>query len=203
VSKSDPIQVLTGQLSRLPGIGERTATRLVLHMLRSDRGQMKALATALVDVADKVHECPRCCAITAEPDFCPMCQSQKRDPKVLCVVSSIQDQTALEATLAFRGRYHILHGTLSPLDGIGPDDLRIRSLFQRLGDADHAVEEVIVATPPTVDGEATALYLAKQLSAVGVKVSRIASGIPVGGDLQFADRLTLAKALEARQMLGS
>ncbi|MCP4503011.1 MAG: recombination protein RecR [Deltaproteobacteria bacterium] len=198
---ADPIQVLVGQLSRLPGIGERTATRLVLHLLRNDRGQMRALAEALVEVSERVHECARCCTITADPEVCPLCRDPKRDPKILCVVSSIQDQTALEATLAFRGRYHILHGTLSPLDGVGPDDLRIRSLFQRLSTTDSEVQEIIVATPPTVDGEATALYLARQLSSAGVQVSRIASGIPVGGDLQFADRLTLAKAIEARQTL--
>ena len=200
-SSSDPIRVLVGQLSRLPGIGERTATRLVLHLLRRDRASMVALARALEDVAEKVHECTRCCHITANTGLCSTCADTRRDDTILCVVATIQDLTAVEECAEFRGRYHVLHGTLAPLDGIGPDDLRVRELLTRLGGEDRAVEEVILATPPTVDGEATALYLSRQLEVVGVKTSRIASGIPVGGDLQYADRLTLARALASRQVV--
>ncbi len=200
-SSSDPIRTLVGQLSRLPGIGERTATRLVLHLLRRDREAMVSLAHALEEVAERVHECPRCCHITANEGFCTTCADSRRDDTVLCVVATIQDLTAVEECAEFRGRYHVLHGTLAPLDGIGPDDLRVRELLSRLGGEDRAVEEVILATPPTVDGEATALYLSRQLEVVGVKTSRIASGIPVGGDLQYADRLTLARALASRQVV--
>ena len=199
--QTDPIRVLVSQLSRLPGIGERTATRLVHHMLRSDRAQMIALGEALVTVAENVHECPRCCTITTSTDQCATCADVRRDEATLCVVATIQDQSAIEATGAFRGRYHVLHGTLSPLDGIGPEELRIQALLRRLSEQDKAVTEIILATPPTVDGEATALFLSRQLGAADLKLSRIASGIPVGGDLQFADKLTLAKALAGRQQL--
>lgn len=198
---NDPIRTLTGLLSRLPGIGERTAQRLVFHLLRSERGLMTALGEALIHAADQVHECPRCCTVTASDGPCATCADGRRDATVLCVVSSIQDQAAFEATGEYRGRYHILHGTLSPLDGIGPDELRIQGLLARLSGPDREVEEIILATPPTVDGEATALYLARQLGGMGFRVSRIASGVPVGGDLQYADRQTLAKALAARQQL--
>jgi recombination protein RecR len=200
---SDPIRALVSQLSRLPGIGERTATRLVHHMLRQDREMMRALAAALVDVAERVHECPRCCLLCATEGECAVCADPRRDDAILCVVATIQDQAAIEATGELRGRYHILHGTLSPLEGVGPDDLRIRALFARLASTDKAVTEIILATPPSVDGEATALYLQRQLSttAPGVKLTRIASGVPVGGDLQFTDRLTLARALAGRRAL--
>lgn len=197
----DPIRALVSQLSRLPGIGERTATRLVHHMLRTDRAAMRILAETLIDVAERVHECSRCCTVTADERGCAICQDTRREERTLCVVASIQDQAALEATGEFRGRYHVLHGTLSPLDGIGPDELRIAALLRRLQGEDRGIEEVILATPPTVDGEATALYLVRQLAPSGIKLSRIASGVPVGGDLQFADKLTLKKALLGRQAL--
>ncbi len=197
----DPIRRLVSQLSRLPGIGERTATRLVHHMLRTDRESMSALGEALIEVAEKVHECDRCCAITADAGLCSTCRDGRREGSLLCVVATIQDQAAIEATGAFRGRYHVLHGTLSPLDGIGPDELRIQPLMRRLAAEDREVEEVILATPPTVDGEATALFLARQLEVIGLRLTRIASGVPVGGDLQFTDKLTLAKALAGRQTL--
>lgn len=198
---SDPIRTLVSQLSRLPGIGERTATRLVHHLLRQDRELMRALASALVDVAERVHECPRCCLLCATEGQCAICSDPRRDDTVLCVVATIQDEAAIEATGEMRGRYHILHGTLSPLEGIGPDELRIRVLFERLSSTDEAVEEIIIATPPSVDGEATALYLSRLLQPLGLRVSRIASGVPVGGDLQFADRLTLSRALSQRRLL--
>jgi recombination protein RecR len=197
----DPIRTLTSQLARLPGIGERTAMRLVHHLLRNDRELMRALSQALVDVAERVHECPRCCTFTATEGECAVCLDPKRDAALLCVVATVQDQTAIEATGEMRGRYHVLHGTLSPLDGIGPDDLRVRQLFARLTDVDRAVQEIILATPPSIDGEATALYLARQLENASVRLSRIASGVPVGGDLQLADRLTLSRALTLRRTL--
>lgn len=200
-ASSDPIRTLVGQLSRLPGIGERTATRLVHHLLRQDRELMRALASALVDVAERVHECPRCCLLCATEGSCAVCSDPRRDDTVLCVVATIQDQAAIEATGEMRGRYHVLHGTLSPLEGIGPDELRIQPLLMRLSTTDKGVKELILATPPSVDGEATALYLFRQLQPLGLALSRIASGVPVGGDLQFTDRLTLARALATRRVL--
>ena len=198
---TDPIRTLVQQLSRLPGIGERTATRLVHHMLRQDRELMRALAHSLVDVAERVHECPRCCLLCATEGSCAVCADQRRDDTLLCVVATIQDQAAIEATGEMRGRYHVLHGTLSPLDGVGPEELRIQPLLSRLSSSDRAVAEVILATPPSVDGEATALYLSRLLIPLGLKVSRIASGVPVGSDLQLADRLTLSRALSLRRLL--
>jgi recombination protein RecR len=197
----DPIRGLVSQLARLPGIGERTATRLVHHLLRQDRALLHALAHSLVDVADHVHECPRCCSLTANEGSCTVCNDARRDDSVLCVVASIQDLAAIEATSEFRGRYHVLHGTLSPLDGVRPDDLRLQPLLARLAGDDKGVVEVILATPPSVDGEATALYLARLLAPQGIKLSRIASGVPVGGDLQFADKPTLARAIALRRSL--
>lgn len=199
----DPIRSLVSQLSRLPGIGERTATRLVHHLLRQDRAVLRSLADALVDVADHVHECPRCCTLTANEGDCSVCRDTRRDDAVLCVVSSIQDQVAIEATSEYRGRYHVLHGTISPLDGTRPDDLRLQPLLARLLGADTAVREIILATPPSVDGEATALYLARLLQPHGINLTRIASGVPVGGDLQFADKPTLARAIAMRRSIGS
>lgn len=201
VAPPDPIRGLVSQLARLPGIGERTATRLVHHLLRQDRALLHALAHSLVDVADHVHECPRCCSLTANVGTCTICNDVRRDDSVLCVVASIQDLGAIEATGEFRGRYHVLHGTLSPLDGVRPDDLRLQPLLARLAADDKGVVEVILATPPSVDGEATALYLARLLSPQGIKLSRIASGVPVGGDLQFADKPTLARAIALRRSL--
>jgi recombination protein RecR len=148
-----------------------------------------------------VHECPRCCTLTANEGECSVCKDGRRDDGVLCVVATIQDQAAIEATGEFRGRYHVLHGTLSPLDGTRPEDLRLQPLLARLAADDKAVAEVILATPPSVDGEATALYLARLLGPQGLKLTRIASGVPVGGDLQFADKPTLARAIALRRIL--
>jgi recombination protein RecR len=198
---SDPIRTLVSLWSRLPGIGERTATRLVHHLLRQDRELMRAIANALVDVAERVHECPRCCTLTATDGPCPICMDKRRDDTALVVVATIQDQAAIEATGEVRGRYHVLHGTLSPLDGIGPDDLRIQPLLERLTTTDKPVTELILATPPSVDGEATAIYLAKLVRPLGLKVSRIASGVPVGGELSSTDKMTLARALASRREL--
>lgn len=197
----DPIRTLVSLLSRLPGIGERTATRLVHHLLRQDRELMRALANALVDVADRVHECPRCCMLTASDGPCATCSDARRDDATLVVVATIQDQAAVESTGEVRGRYHVLHGTLSPLDGVGPDDLRIKSLLERFTTTDREVHEIIIATPPSVDGEATAIYLGRLLRPLGMRVSRIASGVPVGGELSSTDKMTLARALASRREL--
>lgn len=199
----DPIQGLVDHLGRLPGIGERTARRLVYHLIRDDRARLLALADACRLVAEQVHECPRCCMLTSTADVCEVCDDYKRDDTLLCVVATIQDQAALDATGAFRGRYHVLHGTLSPTEGIGPDALRIQPLLARLAGVDAGVKEVILATPPTIEGEATALYLSRMLDVSGRAVSRIATGVPVGGELQYSDRLSLARALAERRALGT
>lgn len=195
---SDPILRLVAELTRLPGIGERTALRLALHLLQQKKDQVMSLAESLVDVAKNVVECAVCCNLTSFSDVCGICQKPGRDQSVVAVVSCIQDLMAIEASASFRGRYHVLHGVLQPMNGIGPDQLRIDVLKARLG-RDDAIKEIILATPSTVEGEATALYLSDQIKPWAVKLSRIASGVPVGGDLQFADRLSLSRALLMRQ----
>lgn len=197
MSTRDPIQRLVRELSRLPGIGEKTATRLAFHVLRSGDGLAKDLAQALVDVKERVRLCSRCMNLT-EDDPCALCADTRRDDKILCVVASPPDLVAIERTGGYRGRYHVLHGVLSPLEGIGPDDLRVRELLQRLGSS-SPVEEIILATSPNVEGEATALYLCKVLRPLGIKTTRIASGLQVGGELEYADGMTIARALDARR----
>jgi len=199
----DPIQRLTVELARLPGIGEKTAQRLAFHILRSKEDYARALAAAIVDVVEKVRLCSICCTLT-EQDPCALCGDARRDDRVICVVESVPDQLAIERTREFRGRYHVLHGALSPLDGVGPDQIRVKELVRRLGDPPagrERVEEVIVATNPDVEGEATALYLTRLLKPLGVKVTRIAQGVPMGGDLEYADQVTLARALAGRREL--
>ncbi|MEI6805005.1 MAG: recombination mediator RecR [Myxococcaceae bacterium] len=194
---SDPIQYTIEQFAQLPGIGERTALRLVLHLVAQDRSLIARLSDALVQLDQKVHECEQCHMITAMGPRCSICVSHSRDAKTLCVVARVQDLMALEATSEFRGFYHVLHGVLAPMEGIGPGDLRIATLLQRL--VGGLVEEIILATPSTVEGEATALYLAQELAPHSIKITRIASGVPVGGDLQFSDRLTLSRAMALRR----
>jgi recombination protein RecR len=194
----DPIQRLVRELARLPGIGEKTATRLAFHILRSPGELAHGLAQALVDVKERVRLCSRCMNLT-EVDPCAMCADARRDDRLLCVVASPPDLAAIERTGGYRGRYHVLHGLLSPLEGVGPDDLRIRELLQRL--ATPGVEEVILATSANVEGEATALYLAKILRPLGVHTTRIASGLQVGGELEYADSMTIARALDARRQM--
>lgn len=191
----DPIQHTIEQFAKLPGIGERTALRLVLHLIAQDRSLIGLLSEALNQLEGKVAECQQCHMITADGPLCSICRSTSRDTKILCVVARVQDLMALESTSEFRGLFHVLHGVLAPMEGIGPGDLRIPSLLGRLA----GVEEIILAIPSTVEGEATALYLAGELSKSSVKVTRIASGVPVGGDLQFADRLTLSRAMLLRR----
>lgn len=196
----DPITRLINAFRKLPGIGERTATRLTFHILHQPEQTAEELARALMEVKEKVGLCDRCCNLT-DSTRCQICGDERRDESVVCVVERTQDLRAIERTGDFRGRYHVLHGLLSPLDGVGPEDIHVRELLQRLqGTEEKAqVEEVILATSPSVDGEATALYLQRLLQPLGVKVSRIASGVPIGGDLEYTDRVTLSRALAQRR----
>lgn len=193
---SDPIKKLVAELSRLPGIGEKSATRLAFHLVRGNRQQVRDLAQALLDVTDRIRLCSTCMNMT-EVDPCGLCTDTRREADTICVVAAASDVIAIDRGGHFRGRYHVLHGLLSPLEGIGPDDLRIAELVRRLG-ADPPVREVIVATSPNVDGEATAMYIARVIKPLGVKVSRIATGLPVGGELEYSDQATIARALAGR-----
>jgi recombination protein RecR len=195
---ADPIQRLVQQLARLPGLGEKTATRLAFHMLRAPKQQVRDLAQALVDAVDRLRLCSLCANVT-EDDPCGLCTDTRRDADLVCVVASPSDLIAIERGGHYRGRYHVLHGLLSPLEGIGPDDLRIADLLRRIGTA--PVAEVIVATSPSVEGEATAMYLARQIKPLGIKVSRIATGLPIGGELEYSDQATIARALAHRATL--
>jgi recombination protein RecR len=194
---SESVERLVGHLSQLPGIGRKTAQRLALHILRLPKADAESLAEAITDVKEKVRYCSVCCNIT-EADPCVICASPKRDRNMICVVEEPSDVLALEKTNEYKGLYHVLGGSLSPLDGVGPDDLKIKELLARLSDG---VQEVILAMNPNVEGEATTLYLTKLLKPLGVKVTRIARGLPIGGDLEFADEATLARALEDRTTL--
>lgn len=194
---ADPIRRLVQELSRLPGIGEKTATRLAFHLVRGNRQQVLDLAQALVDVTDKIRLCSVCTNMT-EQDPCVLCSDSRREPETICVVATPSDVIAIDRGGHFRGRYHVLHGLLSPLEGIGPDDIRVAELVRRL---DGTVREVIIATSPSVDGEATAMYVARVIKPLGVKVSRIATGLPVGGELEYSDQATIARALAGRAPL--
>jgi len=196
---SDPIRRLVQELSKLPGIGEKSATRLAFHLVRGNRQQVRDLAQALLDVTDKIRLCSVCANMT-EQDPCALCSDPRRHGETICVVASPSDVIAIDRGGHFHGRYHVLHGLLSPLEGIGPDDLRIAELVRRLG-GDPPVSEVIIATSPNVDGEATAMYLARVIKPLGVKVSRIATGLPVGGELEYSDQATIARALAGRATL--
>jgi recombination protein RecR len=192
----DPLNRLVAQLAKLPGIGEKTAQRLAFHILRAPGEYAVDLSQAIREVKEKVHLCTRCFALT-DSELCNFCRDTRRDERLLCVVESFADLMALERTREFKGRYHVLHGVLSPLEGVGPDQLRIKELLERLGDG--KAEEIILATNPDVEGEATALYLTRLLKPMGLRLSRIAQGLPMGGDMEFADQATLAKALSARR----
>jgi recombination protein RecR len=193
---ADPLAALIQQLARLPGVGEKTAARLAFHILRAPPSYADELARAIVELRQRLRQCSVCCQLT-ESDPCPICADERRDPALLCVVAFPQDLMAIERTGAFRGRYHVLHGVLSPLDGIGPDELRIQPILGRLQSGE--VKEVILATSPNVEGDATALYLARLIKPLGIRVSRIASGVPIGGELEYADGVTLNRALEGRR----
>jgi len=191
-----PLARVIQELVKLPGIGEKTATRLAFHLSRTDRSQVDALASALGTLRDELCTCSICCTL-AGSDPCDLCGDPRRSSEVLCIVEESADLAAVERSGGFKGRYHVLQGTLSPLDGIGPDDLRITELLRRL--EGEAVREVIIATNPTTEGEATALYLARLIKPLGVRVTRIAHGLPMGGDVEYADLATLGKALEGRR----
>jgi recombination protein RecR len=195
MSLPDPLVRLIEELQRLPGIGPKGAQRLAFHILKTPREQTDRLSDALRDVKERVTYCSVCNNITAL-DPCAFCSSDARDPHIICVVEEPQNVGAIEKTREFRGMYHVLMGALSPLQGIGPDDLKIKSL---LGRVTNGVTEIILATNPNVEGEATAIYLARLLKPLGVKVTRIAMGVPVGSDIEYADEVTMHKALEGRR----
>jgi recombination protein RecR len=192
---AESIEQLAEQFAQLPGIGRKTAHRLALYVVKMQREEVVTLARALINVKDKVRYCTICSNIT-EADPCPICSNTKRDRTIVCVVEEPTDVLALERTNEYRGLYHVLGGALSPLDGIGPEELRIRELLHRVSDA--GVDEIILALNPNVEGEATTLYLSKLLKPLGMKITRIARGLPVGTDLEFADEATLSRALEGR-----
>jgi recombination protein RecR len=201
----DPLLHLIELLARLPGVGEKTAQRFALHLVAERSGTAQALSESLRQLGERVKSCEQCGNIAEVDDAgkatCVVCRDKRRDPALLCIVAKVQDLLAIERSGAMRGRYFVLGRLLSPLDGIGPDELPLERLFRRL--KDDGVREVIVATPPSVDGEATALMLARELTNRGVSVSRIASGVPHGGDLEFADQITLGRAIEGRRTLDS
>ncbi len=193
---AEPLTRLINEFKRLPGIGQKSAQRIAFHLMRVSREDGERLAEAIRDVKDKLGLCGVCNNIS-EGDLCPFCRDPNRDPKVVCVVEEAHNIAGIETTRQFEGRYHVLHGALSPLRGIGPESLKIKSLVERIGQGE--IQEVIVATNPTSEGEATAVYLARLLKPLGVKVTRIGMGIPVGSDLEFADEVTISKAMEGRR----
>ena len=192
------IQDLIDELGRLPGVGPKSAQRIAFHVLQTDPIDVRRLVTALTEVIDKVRFCITCGNVSQD-ELCRICRDPRRDPTILCVVEESKDVVAIEKTREFRGRYHILGGAISPIEGIGPDELRVKELVTRLASAE--VTEIILATDPNLEGEATATYLARLLKPMGLRVTRLASGLPVGGDLEYADELTLGRAFEGRRLL--
>lgn len=190
-----PIARLVRELAKLPGIGEKTAARLSFHILRGSAEDAAALAGAIVDIKQKIRFCSICCDLT-ERDPCAICGDARRDASLVCVVAQPQDVVAIERAGGYRGRYHVLHGILSPLDGIGPEDLRVAELIKRCA---SGVSEVILATSPSVEGEATAVYISKLVRPLGIRATRIATGVPIGGELEYADHVTLARAIDGRR----
>ena len=191
-----PVQRLIDELNRLPGIGRKSAQRLAFHLLNTEKADAENLAEAIVEMREQVRLCIRCFNVTAE-EQCSICLDVRRDPSVICVVERAQDIPVIERTQEFRGRYHVLGGAISPIEGIGPDQLRMRELVARL--EIEGVTEVIAATNPTVEGDTTALYISKLLKPLDIRVTRLASGLPVGGDLDYADEITLGRALSGRK----
>ena len=192
------VQDLIDELGRLPGVGPKSAQRIAFHLLQSDPEDVRRLVHALTEVSEKVRFCVVCGNVSAD-EQCRICRDPRRDGSILCVVEEPKDVVAIEKTREFRGRYHVLGGAISPIEGIGPDDLRVRELVTRL--ASGEVTEIILATDPNLEGEATATYLARLLKPMGLRVTRLASGLPVGGDLEYADELTLGRAFEGRRLL--
>lgn len=194
-----PIARLIDQLTRLPGVGPKTAQRLAFHLLSLDPAEVDQLASSMVEARARVKRCPTCGDLT-DQDVCPVCRDESRDRRVICVVEEPRDVAALERTRQFNGVYHVLHGAIAPLDGVGPEQIRVKELLDRVQGS--SVEEVVLATNPDVEGDATALFLAGLLTPLGVRVTRLARGLPVGGDLEYADEVTLGKALEGRREIG-
>jgi recombination protein RecR len=190
------VQDLIDELGRLPGIGPKSAQRLAFHILQAEETDVRRLALLLNEVKDKVKFCEECGNVSEE-DTCRICRDPRRDPSLICIVEEPKDVIAIERTREFRGKYHVLGGAINPMDGVGPDDLRIKELMPRL--ADGSVVEVIIATDPNLEGEATATYLSRLLTPMGLTVSRLASGLPVGGDLEYADEVTLGRAFAGRR----
>ncbi|GGH96301.1 recombination mediator RecR [Arthrobacter liuii] len=190
------VQELIDELGRLPGVGPKSAQRLAFHILEADPQDMKRLVEAITTVKERVKFCTVCGNVT-EQELCNICRDPRRDPAVICVVEESKDVLAVERTRSFRGRYHVLGGAINPIAGVGPEQLRIRELLTRLNDGD--IQEVIIATDPNLEGEATATYLARMLKTIGIAVTRLASGLPVGGDLEYADEVTLGRAFEGRR----
>ena len=193
-----PLERLVDKFESLPGIGHKSAQRIAYHVLNMNKEDAAAFAQAITDAHENIHYCAVCCNIT-DSELCPVCRSDNRDRSVICVVEDPRDVFALERTHEFNAMYHVLHGAISPLGGVGPDQLRIKELLKRVQNAE--VEEVIMATNPTVEGEATAMYISRLLKPLGIRVTRLAYGIPVGGDLEYADEVTLSRAIEGRQEL--
>lgn len=193
---SEPIDRLINEFSKLPGIGRKTAQRLAFHVINMNIKDVTGLSKALVDVKNEIKYCSVCCNIS-DTEVCPICANSHRDPSTICVVEDPRDVAAMERTKDYSGRYHVLNGVISPMDGIGPDMLNIKELISRLGDG--SVKEIIMATNPTIEGEATAMYISRLVKPMGIKVTRIAHGLPVGGDLEYADDVTISKALEGRR----
>lgn len=192
------VQSLIDELGRLPGVGPKGAQRIAFYLLGADPADVRRLATVLVDVTEQIRFC-RVCGNVAEDEECRICRDPRRDPSVICVVEEPKDVAAIEKIREYRGRYHVLGGAISPIDGIGPEDLRTRELMARLSDG--SVTELILATDPNLEGEATATYLARLVKPLGLRVTRPASGLPVGGDLEYADEVTLGRAFEGRRLL--
>jgi recombination protein RecR len=198
-SIAGPVQALINEFSKLPTIGSKTAARLVFYILNRPRNEAQSLSEAILAVKDKVRFCSQCFSLTEE-DPCEICTDDRRDATMLCVVAEAKDIYSIERTGAYRGRYHVLGGLISPMDGVGPAQLRVKELIERIGA--QAPDEIVLATNPNAEGEATALYLSRLLTPLGVSVTRLAYGLPIGGDLDYADEVTLAKALEGRRTLG-
>ena len=192
---AQPVAALINEFSKLPTVGPKTAARLVFHILNRPRNEAQALADAILTMKDKVRFCSTCFSLTEE-DPCCICDDERRDAKLFCVVAEAKDIFAIERADVYRGRYHVLGGLISPMDGVGPADLRVKELLARIGQ--ERPTEIILATNPNAEGEATAMYLARLLSALGPRISRLASGLPIGGDLDYADEVTIARALEGR-----
>lgn len=193
---SEPIDRLINEFSKLPGVGRKTAQRLAFHVINMDKSDIEGLSKALIDVKNEIKYCTVCCNIS-DNTLCPICANTHRDGSTICVVEDPRDVAAMERTKDFYGKYHVLNGVISPVDGIGPEMLNIKELISRLGSGE--VKEIIMATNPTIEGEATAMYISRLVKPMGIKVTRIAHGLPVGGDIEYADDVTISKALEGRR----